>query len=231
MEQQPRRRLYAKTKTQNAVSRSDPLQGSDKKWKLQNGNIPFVLLPGLPTNIIENKSSCLSLKRSFWILGNFISFEIETMTGKGATMWLISEEIFKTKLYLQGLVKVKYGWIVSFTLFVFSPCFQSWILQWDFVFCGLHWYFKVGRLRADMVGLCLFPLTINCRPTAMQCSHRQKRGSIVICNFVFLYFWFVNCFSGIRYLNQPWYVNLRTNLPNLSNYSTSRRSLSIQLLC
>ena len=102
------------------------------------------------------------------------------------------------------------------------------ILKFTLVFWGLHWYFEAGWLRADMVGLCLFPLTINCRPTAMQCSHRQKRGSIVFCNFVF--FFQVYCFFGIKYLNRPWYVNLRTNMPNLSNYSTSRRSLSIQLL-
>ena len=118
--------------------------------------------------------------------------------------------------------------LVGLCLFLclyFLHVFHSWVLQWEFAFCGLHWYFEVyfgilritlvfwglywyfqgGWLRADMVGLCLFPLTINCRPTAMQCSHRQKRGSIVFCNFVFLYFCFVNCFSGIRYLNQPWY--------------------------
>ena len=163
-------------------------------------------------------------KEAFEDLASLYHLSFETMAGKSAKMWLISEEASKTKLFLQGLFKVKYGWIVFFSVVCIFSTFSLmnfavgicvlwfalvfWGLHWYFevcigilrfalVFWDLHWYFEVGWLRADMVGLCLFPLTINCRPTAMQCSHRQKRGSIVFCNFVFLYF----CFSSILFLS------------------------------
>ena len=92
-------------------------------------------------------------KESFEDLASLYHLSFETMAGKSAKMWLISEETSKTKLFLQGLFKVKYGWIVFFPLFVFSPRLHSWILQWEFVFCGVHWYFEVyiGILRFALV--------------------------------------------------------------------------------
>ena len=59
----------------------------------------------------------------------------------------------KQNFFFRGSLKSNMVELCFFPLFVFSPRLHSWILQWEFAFCGLHWYFEVyfGILRFTLV--------------------------------------------------------------------------------